>query len=139
MSLVLDSSVALTWFYDDEVVPATEDIQNMVVAGGALVPAIWHLETANSLQMNVRRRRITESDRDAALTELASLAILVDPETIVRAWSDTLALSTRFRLTVYDAAYLELAHRRGLPLASLDGELRAAASTLGVDVLPTQA
>jgi predicted nucleic acid-binding protein len=139
VSLVLDSSVALTWFYDDEVVPATEDIQNMVVAGGALVPAIWHLETANSLQMNVRRRRITESDRDAALTELASLAILVDPETIVRAWSDTLALSTRFRLTVYDAAYLELAHRRGLPLASLDGELRAAASTLGVDVLPTQA
>ena len=139
MSLVLDSSVALTWFYDDEVVPATEDIQNMVVAGGALVPAIWHLETANSLQMNVRRRRITESDRDAALTELASLAILVDPETIVRAWSDTLALSTRFRLTVYDAAYLELAHRRVLPLASLDGELRAAASTLGVDVLPTQA
>jgi predicted nucleic acid-binding protein len=139
VSLVLDSSVALTWFYDDEVVPATEDIQNMVVAGGALVPAIWHLETANSLQMNVRRRRITESDRDAALTELASLAILVDPETIVRAWSDTLALSTRFRLTVYDAAYLELAHRRVLPLASLDGELRAAASTLGVDVLPTQA
>ena len=135
MSLVLDSSAALAWFYEDEVGPAIEQVQNRVVAGGAVVPAIWHLETANGLQMSVRRGRISESQRDGALTELASLSIVVDQETALRAWSETLALSTRFALTVYDAAYLELARRRGLPLASLDGELRAAGQRLGVELL----
>jgi predicted nucleic acid-binding protein len=135
VSLVLDSSVALAWFYDDEIEPAIEEVQNQVVAGGAIVPALWHLETANSLQMNVRRGRITESRRDAALVELATLTILVDPETVVRAWADTLVLSTRFRLTTYDAAYLELAYRRGLPLASLDRELCTAGYELGVELL----
>lgn len=135
MSLVLDSSATLAWFYEDEAGSAIERVQNLVVAGGAIVPAIWHLETANGLQASVRRRRISDSQRDAALTHLASLAIVVDPETTLRAWSETLALSTRFGLTVYDAAYLELAYRRDLPLATLDNELRAAASALGIDLL----
>lgn len=135
MSLVLDSSAALAWFYDDELNPAVEEVQNMVTTAGAFVPALWHLETANSLQINVRRGRISDVQRDAALTALASLTILVDSETIVRAWSDTLALSARFGLTVYDAAYLELAYRRGLPLATLDRELRAAGRELGVPLL----
>lgn len=135
MSLVLDSSVALAWFYDDELTPPIEEVQNRVTAGGATVPALWHLETANSLQINVRRGRISEGQRDTALTALASLSILVDQETVVRAWAETLALSARFGLTTYNAAYLELAHRRGLPLASLDRELRSAGRELGVELL----
>ena len=87
---------------------------------------------------------MSSADRRTALTilalvasgRLASLDIEIDPDTMRRAWSDTLALSSRFRQTVYDAAYLDLAHRRGLPLATLDGELRTVAEALGVQVLP---
>lgn len=92
---------------------------------------------ANAFQQGIRRRRITIAHRDAALETLASLPVAVDPETGIRAWAQTLDLSTRFDLTVYDAAYLELAVRRGLPLATLDRELRAAASAAGVTLLGT--
>ncbi len=85
--------------------------------------------------MSVRRGRISEAGRGRALAHLLSLDIEIDPHTIRHAWSETLALSTRFALTIYDAAYLELAHRRGLPLASLDRELRAAGEELGVPLL----
>ena len=139
MSLIVDSSAALAWVHEDEKNPGTDAVLDRVVDQGAIVPSLWHLEVANGLQVSIRRGRISEGNRDTALAFLASLDIEVDPDTTRHAWSDTLALSTRFNLTAYAAAYLELAHRRVLPLASLDGELRAAASTLGVDVLPTQA
>lgn len=136
MSLIVDSSVTLAWLHEDEKNPGTDAVLDLVVDRGAVVPTLWHLEVANGLQVSIRRKRITESDRDAALAFLASLDIEIDPDTMRRAWSDTLALSSRFRLTVYDAAYLDLAHRRGLPLATLDGELRTVAEALGVQVLP---
>jgi predicted nucleic acid-binding protein len=136
VSLIVDSSVTLAWLHEDEKNPGTDAVLDLVVDRGAVVPTLWHLEVANGLQVCIRRKRITESDRDAALAFLASLDIEIDPDTMRRAWSDTLALSSRFRLTVYDAAYLDLAHRRGLPLATLDGELRTVAEALGVQVLP---
>jgi predicted nucleic acid-binding protein len=136
VSLIVDSSVTLAWLHEDEKNPGTDAVLDLVVDRGAVVPTLWHLEVANGLQVSIRRKRITESDRDAALAFLASLDIEIDPDTMRRAWSDTLALSSRFRLTVYDAAYLDLAHRRGLPLATLDGELRTVAEALGVQVLP---
>ena len=73
--------------------------------------------------------------RDAALSALALMPVAIDPETGIHAWSTTLDLSTRLNLTVYDAAYLELAMRRGLPLATLDRDLRAAASAAGITLL----
>ncbi len=109
---------------------------NSVVQSGAVVPAHWHLEIANGLQQAIRRGRIVADQRDAALENLAALAITVDSETGRQAWSASLGLSSRFGLTVYDAAYLELAHRLGTPLASLDAELRAASPKLGVPLLP---
>jgi predicted nucleic acid-binding protein len=136
VSLIVDSSVTLAWLHEDEKNPGTDAVLDLVVDRGAVVPTLWHLEVANGLQVSIRRKRITESDRDAALAFLASLDIEIDPDTMRRAWSDTLALSSRFRQTVYDAAYLDLAHRRGLPLATLDGELRTVAEALGVQVLP---
>lgn len=132
---MLDSSVALAWIYDDEGDNATVRVLERVVQAGAWVPAIWHLEVANSLEQAVRRRRIDASFRDAALANLSDLDVKADPETNVHAWTATLALAERFGLTLYDAAYLELARRRTLPLASLDRDLRAAAETSGIGLL----
>jgi predicted nucleic acid-binding protein len=135
VSLVLDSSVTLAWVYTDERTPAVASIEDRVAMSGAWVPQLWRLEVANSLQIGIRRGRLSPEERAEWLVDFASLNIVSDSETDARAWSDTLALSTRFGLTVYDAAYLELAHRRGLPLASLDRELRASAEELGVPLL----
>ncbi len=85
--------------------------------------------------MSLRRKRFSASFRDAALTQLARMPITVDAATDTYAWSATLHLADRFQLTLYDAAYLELAQRRHLPLATLDQPLRTAASALGLDLL----
>lgn len=82
------------------------------------MPSLWRLEVANSLQTGVRRGRISAEFRDAALTDLALLNMAIDPDTDTFAWSATLRLAERFGLTLYDAAYLELAHRLTLPLTS---------------------
>jgi predicted nucleic acid-binding protein len=104
------------------------------VASGAVVPSLWRAEVANGLQIAIRRKRIDAVFRSRALQHLELLPITVDRETDTYVWSSTLALADRFDLTIYDAAYLELAERRGLPLASLDKELNAAARALGVSV-----
>ena len=105
---------------------------------GAWVPAFWRLEVANVLEMNVRRGRHPAAFRDAALADLAALPIAVDAETDRQAWGATLRLAARHRLTLYDAAYLELAQRRGLPLATLDRELRVAGTAEGVILLGSE-
>jgi predicted nucleic acid-binding protein len=133
VSLVLDSSATLAWIYQDEVSDVTQQIFELVANSRAWVPTIWRLEVANGLQTGVRRGRIDAAYRDLALGDLALLDISIDQDTDKYAWSSTLRLADRFRLTLYDAAYLELAQRRSLPLASLDEELRAAAR--GLDVL----
>lgn len=135
MSLVLDCSAALAWFFEDEQTPAVKALLERVVASGAEVPSLWRLEIANGLQTAVRRNRITPQYRDATLADLGALSITVDIETDRFAWSTTLVLADRFRLTIYDAAYLELAQRRTLPLASLDQPLRNAASAISVPLV----
>jgi|SRR5579864_2866860 len=135
MSLVLDSSAALGWIYPDEDSDAATTIFGLVVESGAWVPSLWPIEVANSLQVGVRRGRIDRTFRDAALADLARLDISVDAETSNFAWTGTLQFADRFGLTVYDAAYLELAQRRSLPLGSLDNSLCGAARTLGVPVI----
>ncbi len=132
MSLVLDSSVALAWIYPDETTDAIRQVFEQIGDHGALVPALWRLEVANALTIAVRRGRITTALRVTGLADLAVLDIVVDLATDEYAWSSTLQLADRFHLTVYDAAYLELAQRRSLPLASLDRALRGAARGLGV-------
>ena len=134
MSLVIDSSITLSWCFEDERTDVTATLLYRVAETGALVPALWRLEVANGLQVALRCGRIDVAYRDATIANLRDLAIDVDPETD-RAWSEILQLADRFRLTLYDAAYLELAQRRQLPLASLDNELRAAGQMLGVPLL----
>ncbi len=135
MSLVLDASLALSWYFDDESTPATDAVLDRVSEAGAVVPGLWRLEVANALQSALRRRRITPEYRDAALAALADLPIAVDADADSYAWTTTLALSDRFGLTAYDATYLDLARRRGLPLATLDRQLRDAAASLNVAIL----
>ena len=135
MSIVIDCSVTLAWLYDDERSAAIEDVMRSVGEGGGVVPAIWRLEVANGLQQGVRQRRIDADFRDGALRDLSEINVATDPDTDTFAWTRTLALADRFRLTLYDACYLELAERRRMPIASLDQELRAAATELGLKLL----
>lgn len=128
MSLILDSSVTLAWVYSEETTQAIRQVLNLVCDQGAWVPAHWRLEVANILEIGVRRGRTDAAFRDAALTDLALLPISLDPETDQHAWKTTMRLASRHRLTLYDAAYLELAQRRDLPLATLDRELQVAAT-----------
>jgi predicted nucleic acid-binding protein len=135
MSLVLDSSATLAWIYSDETTEAIRQLFDSVADAGAFVPALWRLEVANSLTVAVRRGRIDAEFRRAALDDLALLDITTDAHTDTHAWTETLLLADRFGLTVYDATYVELARRRALPLATLDEDLIAAASALGIHVL----
>ena len=135
MSLVLDSSAALGWIYLDEASETATAIFGLVADAGAWVPSLWRIEIANSLQNGVRRGRIAPGFRDTALRDLARLDVAIDPETDTHAWSATLGLAERYALTVYDAAYLELALRRSLPLGSLDNALCTAAARAGVAVI----
>jgi len=135
VSLVVDSSVTLAWYFEDEKTDESTSVLHQVVAAGAVVPAHWRLEVLSGLQVAVRRRRITPAYRDASLIDLRALAIAIDRGTNRQAWSATLRLCDRFGLTPYDAAYLELALRRRLPLATLDGELARAAQAENVPLV----
>ena len=137
MSLVLDSSVTLAWVYGDEATEPVRRVFDLFTANGAWVPALWRLEVANVLEMGVRRGRHDAAFRDATLADLGLLPISLDPETDRQAWGATLRLAASHRLTLYAAAYLELALRRAMPLATLDIELRTAASAEGVKLLGT--
>jgi len=135
VSLVLDASLTLSWYFEDERTPAIDVVLDEVAASGAVVPSLWRIEVANGFQMAIRRNRIDRDFRDRAIRHLGLLPIEVDPETATYVWTATLRLSDRFGLTVYDAAYLELAQRRDLPLASIDKTLSAAGERLGVPIL----
>ena len=139
MSLVLDASLTMAWYFDDESTAATDALLDRVSDAGAVAPTVWRLEVANAFQTAIRRKRIDAAYRDGALTELALLPITIDADTDTFAWTTTLRLAEQFTLTVYDAAYLELAQRRSLPLATLDEPLRAAGHVLGVPLLGVSA
>ncbi len=137
MSLVLDCSATLAWIYPNETTDAVRAVFDIIAARGCVVPTLWRLEVVNGLTVAVRRGRITPAFRAEALNVLELLSIAGDPETGTYAWTTTLQLADRFALTLYDAAYLELAQRRALPLASLDTALCAAAGALQIPILGT--
>lgn len=133
--LVLDGSVALAWCFKNEATAAGDRVLERLAAEEASVPTIWHLEIANVLALSERRRRITPARSAEFIALLETLVIVVDEETPSGALGRVLDLAREERLTAYDAAYLELAMRLGLPLASKDGDLCDAAERLGVSVL----
>jgi predicted nucleic acid-binding protein len=131
-AFVLDCSVTVSWFFEDEADAHAEAVEDSLATAVAIVPALWPLEVANALLMGERRGRTTEAKASAFLILLRSLPIEMDDETGLRAWRESLHLARAHGLSVYDAAYLELALRRGLPLATLDSKLKTAAATVGV-------
>lgn len=134
--LVLDASIALAWCFDDEASPATEALLDQVSTHGAVVPTLWHLELGNVLLAAERRGRTVQGGIVVRLRLFARLPIETDVETSERAWRETLVLARAEQLTLYDGAYLELAVRRGLPLATKDRDLAAAAKRVAVAVWP---
>ncbi len=135
MTLVIDASLTMSWYLDDESTPETDAVLDLVCDAGAIVPGLWRLEVADGFQSAIRCKRIEAGYRDEAIAQLSLLPIEVDSETGTYAWSTTIGLADRCGLTIYDAAYLELARRKSLPLATLDRELRDAAQALGLPLL----
>jgi predicted nucleic acid-binding protein len=133
--IVIDASVTLAWCFKDELTEVASRLLEQLQTGAAAVPILWHLEVANVLAMSERRRRITAAESAQLITLLGTLDIVVDEETPSRAFSRILDLAREERLTAYDAAYLELAMRLGVPLASKDSDLCDAAERVGVTVL----
>jgi predicted nucleic acid-binding protein len=129
--LVLDASSTLNWCFEDESESDTDQLIDRVAAAGALVPAIWPLEVANALVVAERRERITRAESDAFLALVEELPIAVDAGTAARAFHETMVLAREHGLSSYDAAYLELALRSQLPLATNDESLRQAAKLAG--------
>ena len=131
---VLDCSVTMAWCFDDEATSYTNGVRDRLVDVRAIVPALWPIEVANATIVSERRKRLDEARGSRFLSLLSSLPIIVDGETAARAWADTMHLARAHNLSAYDATYLELAIRLGLPLACLDGKLKAAAAAVGVSL-----
>jgi len=133
---VLDASVAVAWCFEDEATKFTESVLDLLSAGAeALVPAIWPVEVANALLNAERRKRILLAQVTALLQRIAGLPIAVLPIDPARAFEHILPVARQQSLSGNDAAYLELALRQGLPLATLDDQLRRAAKSTGVVLL----
>ena len=127
----------MTWLLTDAK-PADQRYAGSVLASlaendiAAAVPVTWGLEVANVVARAEARRLVTEAQSEAFLEMLAGIRLSPDPATFPRSFVETLGLARRYRLSSYDASYLELALRLGLPLATLDSDLLKAARTAGV-------
>jgi predicted nucleic acid-binding protein len=131
-AFVLDGSITMVWGFEDEADDYAEAILGRMPDLQAHVPSLWPLEVANALLVGERRKRITPADTARFLAILDAFPITVDGETVAHAWADTMHLARAHNLSSYDASYLELAIRLGLPLAAQDGKLKAAAKAVGV-------
>jgi predicted nucleic acid-binding protein len=140
MRFVLDASVALLWLVPGTHPAGVDYAEATLVAlkeSQAVVPSLWALEVANVVAKLEAKAIVTEADSQRYVALLGQLNIVTDPATATYAQGDTLNLARRYRLSAYDAAYLELALRTGLPLATLDAGLAKAAATAGVQMLGT--
>ncbi len=134
-AFVADASVAVGWVHPAQATRQTDAMLDAIAEGAIIeVPALWPLEVANALTVLVRRRKLTKDERQTALGWLRALPLRVDHEMSSLAFSKLSELATTYHLSVYDAAYLELAQRRKLVLSCNDEPLRKAATECGVDV-----
>jgi predicted nucleic acid-binding protein len=136
MAFVLDCSVTLSWLLPDERGAATDALIDELERTTAVAPAIWPYEVANALLVAQRRARIGDDDLLRVRRALAALPIEVEAVASDHVLSAVSDLGRRLEITSYDAAYVELAARRRLPLATLDARLRKACAALKVEVLP---
>ncbi len=135
MSFVLDASIALSWCFSDEANAESWSLLERLETETAHVPSLWALEMSNILILAERRSRITYAHVVLSLELLGSLPIQTDEETSYRAFHETSQLAYKEKLTSYDASYLELALRLGLPLATKDKSLAKVAKKLGINLI----
>jgi predicted nucleic acid-binding protein len=135
MNFVLDASITLAWCFSDEATPTTTALLERLEFEYAIVPALWPLEVGNILIASEKRKRISYANIKEFLTLLETLNIEIDTETGSRGFRDIIFLAHSEKLTTYDATYLELAMRYGLPLATKDTALIHAAKRVGVKII----
>jgi len=129
---VVDNSVVMSWCFKDESSRYPEAVLESLETGGAIVPAIWPLEVGNVLLVAERRKRLDKSSAIRFLQLLSGLPIVVEQESPERMLTEIFAVAGEFSLSTYDASYLDLAMRTGLPIATADDALIRAAKKSGV-------
>lgn len=140
MKFVLDASVALLWLVPQTNPSGMDDADAVLIAmkeSQAVVPSLFALEIANVVAKVESKGVVTEADSQRFIALLGQLNIATDQETMKHALGDTLNLARRYKLSAYDAAYLELALRTGLSLSTLDADLAKAATSAGVPIFGT--
>lgn len=135
MPFVLDTSVAVSWFFADEENEVGEAILDRLHKDDAVAPALWPLEVANALLVGERRRRSLRGEMAEIAAMLGALSVVLDEPSTSRTFGPILEIAREHGLSVYDASYLELAIRRALPLATFDRRLRDAATNTGVELI----
>ncbi len=132
---VLDASVALAWFLDNPVSPyATQVKQRLLDGARAVVPALWHLEMANGFAVSERRHILTAAEGTRCLIDVEQLTAQIETNSDLVLTRQALSTARSFQLSAYDAVYLDTARNQGLPLATLDQSLRAAAARAAVEL-----
>ena len=132
---VIDNSVVMSWCFQDETSKYTDAMLDHLEQATAYVPAIWPLEVSNVLLVAERRKRLSQSDSSRFISLLLELPIIVEPESPERMLSEILSLAREYKLSSYDASYLALAMRKGLPIATTDKNIIAAARRSRVSIL----
>ena len=134
---VLDNSVVMRWLLASNKASDqryAESVLKSLANAGAVVPNLWHLEVANVLLSATHRKELEISEVERLTVQLENLPIAVDTFTAKQVFGHTMSLAKAYRLSSYDAAYLELALRKGLPLATLDKDLLKAAKRSGIEI-----
>lgn len=132
---VVDNSVVMAWCFEDEAGKYADAVLERLTVAEAMVPAIWPLEVGNVLLVAERRRRLRRADSERFIALLRQLPIVVEPEDARRALGDVMALARDVGLSTYDASYLNVALRHGLPIATMDRDLRKAARRCHVAIV----
>ena len=135
-SFIVDNSVVMSWCFKDEAHPFADSVLDRLSEVKAYVPCLWPLEVVNVLLVAESRKIISEADSIRFVSLLSHLPIFVEHEKPKEVMKDLLGLARAHKLSSYDASYLDLALKKGLPLATLDKKLRKAAETMNIAILP---
>ncbi|MDX9972995.1 MAG: type II toxin-antitoxin system VapC family toxin [FCB group bacterium] len=131
---VIDNSVVMAWCFEDEVSEYADSVLESLETAEAVVPAIWPLEVGNVLLVAERKRRLSKADVSRILELVGHLPISVEQESPARMLTEIIGLARDLTLSTYDASYLDLAMRSGLPIATQDCVLMKAAKECHVPI-----
>ena len=132
---VVDNSVVMSWCFKDETNKYADTVLDKLTESAAVVPSIWPLEVVNVLLVAERQKRLSESDSIRFITLLSQLPIVVEYERPEKMMRELLALARAYNLSSYDASYLDLAMRKGFPIATIDNKLIEAARRIDVPII----